>query len=372
MFRPLARCGTTPIMGLGAALVVSSCATLTLPSYLTGQPAGETSGDALLVSTTSDSIASQTVKGESGIAAGIPAAVEVFGDPGPGLAPSIAVADPDALPTLLPRHRPATDRFGRSLSTRVSLAPDGRRLAVATQERGRVRLQVLAVNRKDIEREETHRGTFDFVGWADARTILLGTRQDGVNRIEALDVSTGLTRTVSAGPGPHGVLMVDDQNRIVTVAPGRTAFTCANGTKVPTTRGDTRLLQAGPLNADGHIVLRSDEGEDEGLLIPFDCGTATFGPPIYEGGPFVGALFSGAGKTYYGVWEDDGVRYFDPSLTYEMDKIASSFGEEVDVWPIEFASSPNTVLLHVSGPAVTPGYYVLDRYAGALDLHVGG
>lgn len=376
---------TRPIAGIVATFMVSACAGLPGPSLLTGKAKPVASSDEGLGEVIFASAGPRVVVGESGIAAGIPAAVQVFApasssplpsdgvqDPGASSTPAlrpVPVAEPSDLPTLLPRQLPSEDRYGDDFADRVSLAPDGRRLAVATQQGAQVELQIIGVNRKNVERRQIKRGTLTFVGWSDARTVLIGTLREGTERIDAVDIASGRDRTVSTGRSAGGVLMVDEVGRTVTTGPGRTAFRCANATPIPTEREGAALVQAGPLNGDGHVVLRS-EGDEDGVLVPFDCDTGRLLAPLYEGEPFDGALFSGAGKRYLGVWDDDGVRYLDKSLSYEMGEVARSFPGEVAVWPIEFASSPNTLLLYVSGTEVPPSYYVLDRYAGALDLHV--
>ena len=340
-----------------SALLLCGCATEALPSFLTAPTASE-AGAAVPA----------RIEGESGIAAGIPAAAAIFPEP-----PSAEMAAADAarlttLPTLFPRQMPDADASGEDFADRVSISPDGRRLLVATQQADQVEFQVVSVNRKDVQRRVVKRGGLGFAGWADARTALLGTTRGGQSRIEALDLDTGKIRALSERRGPGGVLSVTSDGVAVTARDGRERFACADGTALPTTWRGAPVVQAGPLDPQGRIVFRTMGAR--GALVPFDCAEGEFAAPLYEGKPFEGALFDAGGNGYFGVWDQDGPRYFDRSLAFEMREVAQSFPGEVSVWPIEFTRSPNTLLLYVSGAATPPSYYVLDRYAGALDLHV--
>ena len=349
-------------MRLAAALpaliapLLAGCATDALPSFLQAPMA------------TADAEASAVVTGESGIAAGIPAAVSVFPEPPTPEAAAAAAARLTTMPTLYPRQMPEADATGEDFADRVSISPDGRRLVIGTQQGDAVEFQVVSATRKDVQQRAARRGRLDFVGWADARTALLGMDRGGSLHLEAMDIATGKIRTLSDRPGPGGVLAVTTEGAPVTVRENRQRFACADGTPLPTDWRGTPVVQAGPLDALGRVVFRT-MGES-GALVPFDCASGKFAAPLYEGTSFEGALYDPGGGRYYGVWDEDGPRYFDRSLAFEMREVAQSFPSEVSVWPIEFTRSPNTLLLYVSGPSVPPSYYVLDRYAGALDLHV--
>lgn len=352
------------LLALSACL--AACAGTGLPGFGSAAAGDDSSGD--LAMTDARSEVAAVVVGESGLAAGIPAAVQAF--PEPDEEASQAARVPDRLPTLFPRQLPAQDAGGTAFADRVSISPDGRRLLVGTQQGARFEVQVVGVNRKDQERREVVRGGLEFVGWAGPRSALFGYRRGGDLRIEALDLDTGDRRVVSDRPGEGGVLTVTSAGAPVPTRQGRTAFACADGRTLPTEYEGTPITQAGPLDARGRIVFRTVAGADEGALVPYDCTSGGFAEPIYEGAPFEGALYDAGGQGYLGVWDDDGARYTDPSLAYEMAEVARSFPGEVAVWPIEFTRSPNTVLIYVSGPDTPPSYYVMDRYAGALDLHV--
>ena len=351
------------LLALSACL--SACAGTALPGF---GSAGATEGVEAAATERADVAA--VVVGESGLAAGIPAAVQAFPEPGGDAAVLEASPTRDRLPTLFPRQLPAEDAMGAPFADKVSISPDGRRLLVGTQQGQRFEVQIVGVNRKDRERREFVKGGLAFVGWAGPRQALFGYRRGGDLRIEALDVGTGKRRVVSDRPGEGGVLAVTEEGRAVAVRPGRTRFVCAGDGALPTEYEGAPVVQAGPLDARGRIVFRTAAEASEGVLVPYDCGAGRFAEPIYEGPPFTGALFDAGGMGYFGVWDEEGPRYLDPSLAYEMAEVAKSFATEVEVWPIEFTRSPNTVLVYVSGLDVPPSYYVLDRYAGALDLHV--
>ena len=360
-----------------AVLALSACATLGTPGFGGAEAAGAASAVPALPA--------EAVVGESGIAAGIPAAVEVFAavgvqaDTQAEAAPSADGARVRTLPTLLPRGLPEADAIGEDFADRVSISPDGRRLIVGTQQGDRFEVQIVGVNRKDVERREVLRGRTSFVGWAGPREALIGYERGNDAVIEAWDIASGKRRTLAKGRGVGGVLSVGEDGRVATARPGRDAFVCADGA-APTAYEGQPIVQAGPRDAQGRIVYRTTNGANgangadgadaKGALVPYDCEAGAFAEPIYEGAAFDGALADTAGGGYLAVWDGDGVRYLDPSLAYEMREVERSFPSEVEVWPIEFTRSPNTLLLYVSGEGVAPSYYVLDRYAGALDLHV--
>ena len=352
------------LLALSACL--SACAGTVLPGF---GGAAATEG---VTGAVADERADVTavVIGESGLAAGIPAAVQAFPEPDEAGAALETLPTPDRLPTLFPRQLPAQDASGTAFADKVSISPDGRRLLVGTQQGPRFEVQVVGVNRKDRERREVVKGGLAFVGWAGPRQALFGYRRGGDLRIEALDLTTGKRRVVSDRSGEGGVLTVTEEGRAVAVRPGRTRFACAGDASLPTEHEGAPIVQAGPLDERGRIVFRTTPDAERGVLVPYDCTKGRFAEPIYEGAPFAGALYDAGGLGYFGVWDEEGPRYVDPSLAYEMAEVAESFASEVEVWPIEFTRSPNTVLLYVSGPDVPPSYYVLDRYAGALDLHV--
>ena len=279
-------------------------------------------------------------------------------------------APPQTLPTLYPRLLPAADRHGEAFADRVSISPDGRRLAVGTQEGGRYALQVVGVTRKATERTLRGRGRLGWVGWADDDTVLLGTEEGGAPRVAAYDVATGRARMLSDGRDANaGVLMVGRDGEVVLAAPSRTAPSCANGAVPPPVHDGLPLAVAGPPDARGRLVLRG-EAAGRSVLVAFDCEAGTLGEPLHEGERIDGLIVNPALRRYEGVWTAEGPRYFDPSLAFEMREVAASFPEPVDVYPIETTRSPNTMLLYVVGDTVPGGYYVLDRYAGDLDLHV--
>ena len=273
-------------------------------------------------------------------------------------------------PTLYPRLLPAADRHGDAFADRVSISPDGRRLAVGTQEGGRYTVQVVGVTRKATERTLRGRGRLDWVGWSDGATVLLGTREGSAARVSAYDVASGRARVLgSARDERSGVLTIRADGGVVLAGPERTAPGCANGAVPPAVHDDVPLTVAGPPDARGRLVLRG-EAEGRSVLVPFDCEAGTLGEPLYEGDAAEGLIVNPALRRYEGVWTPDGPRYFDRSLAFEMREVAASFPEPVDVYPIETTRSPNTMLLYVVGDTVPGGYYVLDRYAGDLDLHV--
>ena len=305
------------------------------------------------------------VAGESGLAAGIPAAVQAFPDPDDQDA--IRAARADSPPTLFPRQLPSKDRNGAGFADRVSIAPDGRRLLVGTQVGDEFGVQVVTVNSKQTERTLGRRGELAFVGWSGPRAALVGYRRGGAMHVERWGVDAGEATLLARGRDVRGVLVAAEDG--VAVAQGsRSAFSCADGAALPTRYDDRLVVQAGPLDPEGRVVFRTIEGR--GALVPYDCDRSAFAAPIYEGPAFEGALYDAGGGGYLGVWDEDGVRYLDRSLAYEMEEVAASFGGDVDVFPIEFAASPNTLLLYVVGDGVPGEYYVLDRYAGRLDLHV--
>lgn len=334
---------------------VGGCGTIGVPGF--GPEAGTAPADAPVQT-------ASLVVGESGLAAGIPAAIQVFGD----------ALEEDALatrrPTLFPRGLPQTDAGGEDFADRVSIAPDGRRLAVGTQRGDRFEVQIVGVNRKAVERTITVPGDFDFVGWSGPRAVLFGYEANSTGVVETLDLRTGRRRVLDKRGTPPGVLATGPDGAVVTVRPGRDAFACADGRSLPRAYDGMPVTQAGPLDPQGRIVFATGPDAERGALVPYDCSNGAFAEPIYEGRAFGGALADTAGGGYVAVWDADGVRYLDPSLAYEMGEVAASFPAEVEVWPIEFTRSPNTLLLYVSGDETPPSYYVLDRYAGALDLHV--
>ena len=292
------------------------------------------------------------VVGEDGLASGIPAAIQAFGP----YTEADETAAPARVPTVLPRHLPQADAQGTAFAQRVSIAPDGRRLAIGTQQGERAEVQIITASRKDTERRVLVPGRFRFVGWADPGTVLVGVDRKGGTAVEAVDLATGARRTLARDA--EGILSLTTDGEVVTADRSRR-------------RGYDGLAvrQAGPPDEAGRVVLATAAGAERGVLVPYDCSEG-FAAPIYEGSAFDGTLADTASGRYVGVWDEDGMRYLDPSLAYEMREVAASFPDDVSVWPIEFTRSPNTLLLYVSGPETLPSYYVLDRYAGALDLHV--
>ena len=275
------------------------------------------------------------------------------------------------VPTLYPRLLPAADRHGEAFADRVSISPDGRRLAVGSQDGRRYAVQLVGVTRKTTERTLRGRGTLEWVGWADDGTVLLGTREaNGAQAVAAYDVASGRARVLgTARGGPSGVLTVLDGGTAVLATDERPALACANGARPPRQYDGTALRVAGPPDARGRLILRG-EADGRGVLVPFDCADGTLGAPLHEGAAPDGLIVNPALRRYEGVWTAEGPRYFDQSLEFEMEEVAASFPEPVDVYPIETTRSPNTMLLYVVGDTVPGGYYVLDRYAGDLDLHV--
>ena len=271
--------------------------------------------------------------------------------------------------TLYPRLLPPEDRRGEAFADRVSISPDGRRLAVGTQQRDRFEVQIVGVTRKVTERRLRGRGTLAWVGWADEDTVLVGTRARGTALAAAYSVSTGRTRPLGE---TDGVAAIREDGQVILAREG-SAPRCANGQTPPDTTpaeaGSLPLRPAGPPDDAGRLMLRGDEA-DRTVLYPFDCAAGALGAPLYEGPAISGVIVNPTLRTYHGVVTADGPRYADPSLAYEMEEVAAAFPEPVDVYPIETSRSPNTLLLYVVGDTVPGGYYVLDRYAGDLDLHV--
>ena len=271
--------------------------------------------------------------------------------------------------TLYPRLLPPEDRRGEAFADRVSISPDGRRLAVGTQQRDRFEVQIVGVTRKATERRLRGRGTLAWVGWADDDTVLVGTRARGEALATAYSVSMGRTRTLGEA---EGVAAVREDGQVILAREGD-APRCAGGQTPPETApeaaGSLPLRPAGPPDDKGRLMLRGDEA-DRTVLYPFDCAAGALGAPLYDGPAISGVIVNPALRTYHGVVTADGPRYADPSLAYEMEEVAAAFPEPVDVYPIETSRSPNTLLLYVVGDTVPGGYYVLDRYAGDLDLHV--
>ena len=273
--------------------------------------------------------------------------------------------------TLYPRLLPAADRHGEAFADRVSISPDGRRLAVGSQNGGRFEVQVVGVSRKVTERALRGRGTLDWVAWADDGTVLVGSRGRGGASVAAYDVASGKARVLGTRRDSEalGVLSVLPGGRVVLAEPGRTALACANGAAPPRDAGGVPLRVAGPPDAGGRLILRG-EAAGRGVVVPFDCDAASVGDALHEGAAPTGLIVNPTLRRYDGVWTEGGPRYFDRSLGFEMREVAASFPEPVDVYPIETTRSPNTLLLYVVGERVPGGYYVLDRYAGDLDLHV--
>ena len=278
---------------------------------------------------------------------------------------------PRADATLYPRLLPSEDRHGEAFADRVSISPDGRRLAVGTQDGPRYAVQIVGVSRKATERTLRGRGTLAWVGWADDGTALIGAQERGTGAVTAYDVASGRARVLGARSdgGVPGVLAVLPDGRVVLADASRPALPCANGTRPPAEADGVPLRVAGPPDAAGRLVMRGEAG-GRGLVAPFDCRTGDLAAPLHDGEAPTGLLVNPALRRYEGVWTEAGPRYFDRSLAYEMAEVAASFPEPVDVYPIETTRSPNTLLLYVVGERVPGGYYVLDRYAGDLDLHV--